>query len=108
VEVDPRYFRPTEVEILVGDATKAREKPHLHFVANEQAKARLAQLGEQDASTHVIGSPDIDVMNSDALPSINEVRRHYDFAFQHYAVLAFHPVTSELDDLQRQVRVLVD
>jgi GDPmannose 4,6-dehydratase len=26
VEVDPRYFRPTEVELLVGDPTKAREK----------------------------------------------------------------------------------
>ncbi len=26
VEVDPRYFRPTEVDILLGDATKAREK----------------------------------------------------------------------------------
>ncbi len=26
VEVDPRYFRPSEVDILVGDATKAREK----------------------------------------------------------------------------------
>lgn len=26
VEVDPRYFRPTEVEILLGDPTKAREK----------------------------------------------------------------------------------
>ena len=26
VAVDPRYFRPTEVEILLGDATKAREK----------------------------------------------------------------------------------
>jgi GDPmannose 4,6-dehydratase len=26
VEVDPRYFRPTEVESLLGDATKAREK----------------------------------------------------------------------------------
>ena len=25
VEVDPRYFRPTEVDHLVGDATKARE-----------------------------------------------------------------------------------
>lgn len=25
VEVDERYFRPTEVELLVGDATKARE-----------------------------------------------------------------------------------
>lgn len=26
VEVDPRYFRPTEVEQLLGDPTKAREK----------------------------------------------------------------------------------
>jgi GDPmannose 4,6-dehydratase len=26
VEVDPRYFRPTEVETLLGDPTKAREK----------------------------------------------------------------------------------
>lgn len=26
VEVDPKYFRPTEVESLLGDATKAREK----------------------------------------------------------------------------------
>jgi GDPmannose 4,6-dehydratase len=26
VEIDPRYYRPTEVEVLMGDATKAREK----------------------------------------------------------------------------------
>jgi GDPmannose 4,6-dehydratase len=26
VTVDPKYFRPTEVELLIGDATKAREK----------------------------------------------------------------------------------
>ena len=26
VSVDPRYFRPSEVDILIGDATKAREK----------------------------------------------------------------------------------
>ena len=26
VRVDPRYFRPTEVELLVGDASKARDK----------------------------------------------------------------------------------
>ena len=26
VTVDPRYFRPTEVELLIGDPTKAREK----------------------------------------------------------------------------------
>jgi GDPmannose 4,6-dehydratase len=36
VEVDPRYFRPTEVETLLGDASKAREKlgwvPQISFV----------------------------------------------------------------------------
>ena len=26
VEVDPLYFRPAEVDLLLGDATKAREK----------------------------------------------------------------------------------
>ena len=26
VEVDPRYFRPTEVDALLGDASKARAK----------------------------------------------------------------------------------
>ena len=35
VEVDPRYFRPTEVDLLLGDASKAREtlgwKPRVDF-----------------------------------------------------------------------------
>ncbi|MEX2409827.1 MAG: GDP-mannose 4,6-dehydratase [Candidatus Paceibacterota bacterium] len=26
IEIDPRYFRPTEVELLLGDPTKAKEK----------------------------------------------------------------------------------
>ena len=26
ISIDPEYFRPTEVELLIGDATKAREK----------------------------------------------------------------------------------
>jgi GDPmannose 4,6-dehydratase len=26
VEIDPRYLRPTEVELLLGDASKAKEK----------------------------------------------------------------------------------
>jgi GDPmannose 4,6-dehydratase len=26
VRVDPRYFRPTEVDLLIGDATKAHQK----------------------------------------------------------------------------------
>jgi GDPmannose 4,6-dehydratase len=26
VKIDPRYFRPTEVDLLIGDASKARKK----------------------------------------------------------------------------------
>src|SRR5258708_8736474 len=26
IRIDPTYFRPTEVDLLIGDATKAREK----------------------------------------------------------------------------------
>ena len=26
IKVDPRYFRPTEVDTLLGDSSKAREK----------------------------------------------------------------------------------
>jgi len=26
VKVDPKYFRPTEVELLIGDATKAKNE----------------------------------------------------------------------------------
>lgn len=37
VSVDPRYFRPTEVETLLGDASKAKDKlgwePHISFEA---------------------------------------------------------------------------
>lgn len=49
VEVDPRYFRPTEVETLLGDASKAREKlgwvPQTSFaqLVTEMAKADLRE-----------------------------------------------------------------
>jgi GDPmannose 4,6-dehydratase len=37
VQVDPKYFRPAEVDLLLGDATKAREvlgwKPKVTFKA---------------------------------------------------------------------------
>ena len=45
VRVDPRYFRPTEVDLLCGDATKARQR------LGWAPKATLAELvGEMVAS----------------------------------------------------------
>ena len=72
---------------------------HTHFVANEDAKKRLAQMGELEASIHVIGSPDMDVMLSESLPTLPEVKKHYDIPFDKYAISLFHPVTTEIDAL---------
>ncbi len=41
VEIDPRYFRPTEVELLLGDPSKANEK--LNWTAKTDLK-ELAQI----------------------------------------------------------------
>lgn len=81
---------------------------HIHFVANDLAKVRLSQLGEREENIHVIGSPDIDVMNSNTLPHIDEVRQRYSFDFSDYGILIFHPVTSELGNLRRQIGVVID
>jgi UDP-N-acetylglucosamine 2-epimerase (hydrolysing) len=80
---------------------------HLHFVANEGAAGRLRQLGERPESIHVIGSPDIDVMLSGSLPTIQETRRRYDIVFDEYGIVLFHPVTTELGAGRRAVDELV-
>ncbi|MDA1330221.1 MAG: UDP-N-acetylglucosamine 2-epimerase [Chloroflexi bacterium] len=81
---------------------------HIHFVSNEAARVRLIQLGEREETIFSIGSPDIDVMNSPALPSIDDVRRYYGFEFHKYGILLFHPVTSELAELRGQIQIVVD
>ena len=55
VKVDPRYFRPTEVETLLGDATKARVRlgwePELSFDALvREMVAEDLQLARRDAT----------------------------------------------------------
>lgn len=60
VRIDPQYFRPTEVDLLVGDASKAREKlgwqPKISFatlvremVAADLAIAKREAVGEKNA-----------------------------------------------------------
>ena len=68
---------------------------HIHFVANEEAKYRLLQMGEFNKHIFVIGSPDIDIMFSENLPSVNEALSYYDIPFDDYNILMFHPVTTE-------------
>lgn len=46
VRVDPRYFRPTEVDTLLGDATKARDK--LQWTAEVTFPELVAEMVEAD------------------------------------------------------------
>jgi len=46
VRIDPRYFRPTEVETLLGDATKARQK--LGWTAEVSFSELVAEMVESD------------------------------------------------------------
>lgn len=81
---------------------------HFHFVANEEAKIRVSQLGEKEESIYIIGSPDIDIMYSTDLPSLEQVRSRYDIDFTDYSILMYHPVTTEIDKLEKNVENLVD
>ena len=46
VAIDPRYFRPTEVDLLVGDATKAKEK--LGWVPKYDLKDLVNEMMQSD------------------------------------------------------------
>lgn len=46
IEVDPRYFRPTEVDLLLGDASKARQV--LGWQATTSFEAMVAEMVRSD------------------------------------------------------------
>ena len=81
---------------------------HLHFVANDEAKRRLIQLGEPERLIFPIGSPDIDVMVGDTLPSLAKVRERYEITFDDpYAILLYHPVVSEVESIGEYIETIL-
>lgn len=81
---------------------------HIHLVSNEEAKIRVIQLGENPKNIHIIGSPDIDIMLSKDLPSIQEVKKRYEIEFNQFSILMYHPVTTELDSLACNIKTVID
>jgi UDP-N-acetylglucosamine 2-epimerase (hydrolysing) len=68
---------------------------HIHFVSNSEAAKRLIQMGEMESSIFTIGSPDIDSMFSSTLPTLEKVKKYYEITFEKFALVLFHPVTTE-------------
>ncbi|MDD5999188.1 MAG: UDP-N-acetylglucosamine 2-epimerase, partial [Lachnospiraceae bacterium] len=80
---------------------------HYHFVANETAKKRIMQLGEPEENIFIFGSPDIDIMHSDKLPTIDTVRSYYNIPFSNYNIVLYHPVTTDIASLAAKAHTLV-
>lgn len=80
---------------------------HIHLVSNEDAKKRLVQLGENANYIFVIGSPDIDVMLSDTLPTLSMSRDRYNVCFIHYGIMMYHPVTTEYGMIGKNIELIV-
>ena len=81
---------------------------HIHFVSNEEAKRRLIQLGESEKNIYIIGSPDIDLMLSGNLPSIEAAKKRYEIPFEKYGIVMYHPVTTEFKQLNINIKNIVD
>lgn len=72
VEIDPKYYRPTEVETLLGDAAKAAEKlgwvPEITFeqlvremvISDEAAAKREKLMNEMEGEQRLFQSLDVD------------------------------------------------
>lgn len=80
----------------------------IHLVGNEPAKKRLIQLGEEASNIFVIGSPDLDLMNPNMLPPLHEVKTYYELTFNRYAIVMFHPITTEYEHINTYANALVD
>ncbi|MBC7641252.1 MAG: UDP-N-acetylglucosamine 2-epimerase (hydrolyzing) [Flavobacterium sp.] len=81
---------------------------HIHFVSNQLAKSRLMQMGEIEESIFEIGSPDLDIMFSNNLPNLATVKDYYKIDFEQFAVVMFHPVTTEVTHMEQYTKDFVN
>ena len=80
---------------------------NLHFVTNNSAKKRLVQMGENKKNIFIIGSPDLDILLKKDLPLIEDVKKRYDIFFENYSIFVFHPVTTEYNLIEKQIKCCI-
>jgi GDP/UDP-N,N'-diacetylbacillosamine 2-epimerase (hydrolysing) len=81
---------------------------HLHFVAAEEYKRRVIQLGEQPDSVHLVGGLGIDNIKRLPLLSRAELEASLDFSLGAKSLLVtFHPVTLETATAEDQMAELL-
>lgn len=76
---------------------------NIHFVTNLRAKKRLIQMGELSNYIFVTGSPDVDLILSKNLPSLEDAKKRYNINFDSFVIAVFHPVTTDLKNLKLNI-----
>ena len=80
---------------------------HIHLVSNLNAKKNLLRMGENPKNVFIVGSPEVDLMKSKFLPTIKKVKKRYEIDFENYAILIFHPVTTNLKILKNEISTIL-
>lgn len=68
---------------------------NIHLVSNLNAKQNLVQMGEFRKNIYIMGSPEVDTMISQSLPSIQNVKKRYAIKYNKYSIFCLHPDTNE-------------
>lgn len=80
----------------------------IHLVANDAAKSQLIKMDECAERIFVVGSADIDIMLSDSLPTLDDVRKRYDINFGKFAIVIYHPVVTEIEKINIPVENIIN
>ncbi len=81
---------------------------HLHFVAAEDYRRRVIQLGEQPSTVHLVGGLGIDNIKRLELLTRAELEVSLDFSLGSKSLLiTFHPVTLEKETAEHQMAELL-
>lgn len=82
---------------------------HYHFVATEASKERLIKMGEQESQIHVVGAPGLDELKAQPLKSKASFLAHYHWSeHKKTALLIYHPIVQEYEQLQSQMRQVME
>ena len=81
---------------------------HIHFVANKEAENRLRQMGEIKESIFEIGSPDIDIMDSEKSAMYKTVKEYYQINMRTMEFYYFIPLLRKLNVLKAKYILLLD
>jgi GDP/UDP-N,N'-diacetylbacillosamine 2-epimerase (hydrolysing) len=81
---------------------------HLHFVATEEYKKRVVQLGEDIGRIYLVGGLGVDSIKQIKLIAKDELEKKIDFKFgRRNLLVTFHPVTLQSESIEYQIDELL-